>query len=174
MNVHAHPAPKRSTSESGSAPVAGGGQPPYDESMEKRIADLETIAIKSDERFAHIELRLDRIDDRLDRIDVRLDRIDARLDQTPTKEDFAKLQNEMLRGFVEAQKGHADTLKTVMSSILGLGGIGIAAMTLLTAYIVPKQSAVSALPQPPIVIQLPATGTVVPTAPSPAPPQRQP
>jgi hypothetical protein len=176
MNVHTHPAPKRSTSETGSTPVAGGGQPPYDESMEKRLADLELAAVKSDERFARIELRLD---------------------QMATKDDLDNLEEKMQKGFVEVQKGfvevhkgfaevhkgiadsqksHSDTLKAVISAILGLGAIGIAALTLLMAYLVPKQSLVSVppTPQPPIIIQLPAPSTVVPAAPMLAPPQRQP
>jgi hypothetical protein len=181
MNVHTHPAPKRSTSGTGSTPVAGGGQPPYDESMEKRIADLETTAVKSDERFARIELRLDRID--------------TRLDQMATKDDLANLRDEMVKGFVEVEKGfvevhkgfvevhkgfadsqksHSDTLKAVISAILGLGAVGIAALTLLMAYLAPKQTPVATQPspQPPIIIQLPAPSTAVPAVPLPAQPQR--
>ncbi len=185
MNVHTHPAPKRSTSETGSAPVAGGGQPPYDEGMEKRIANLEAIAVKSEERF--------------DRIESRLDRMEVRLEQTATKSDLTesesrlrsemqkgfgdvykniadgemRLRSDMQKGFTEGQKSTTDTIKWMMQTITVVASVSIAAITLIVGFFLPKAQ-ITPPAQQPIVIQLPAPATSMPAAPLPATPQQQP
>lgn len=151
MNVHAHPAPKRSTSESGSASVAGGGQPPYDEGMENRVVKLEDFAAESSKRF---------------------DRIDARLEQTVTKAELAKEIGELR---AEMHRGFADVIKWMVGMTVLLGATGITVMTFVLNHGVPRMPVVHPAPQP-IIIQLPPTATPpvtsVPTPPATASPNR--
>jgi len=85
-------------------PVAAGGEPPYDEDMEARIAKLEEFAADTKERLVRIE---------------------TRLDQMATKADLAELKaqlqhsvNELIRWMVGIALGISVTAITVMTFVL--------------------------------------------------------
>lgn len=135
--------------------VAGGGQPPYDENMEERVAKLEEFAIETG---------------------ARLVRIESRLDAMATKADLAELRTEMHKGFAEVQKGFADGHKSISDVIKWMIGIaitmsaaGVTVMTFVLNYGVPRvpTTAPISVPQP-IIIQLPAQST----SPQPSSPAR--
>lgn len=62
MSVHLHPTHKRpGTDQSGDdgTGIVNGGGPPYDGSMENRVAKLEEFVVDARERLTKIETRLD-------------------------------------------------------------------------------------------------------------------
>ena len=65
----------------GSRRLGGGGEPPDNNQMEYRIAQLEDFALKTGERLAAI--------------DVRLAKIETKMDQFATKADLAGVQGSL-------------------------------------------------------------------------------
>jgi hypothetical protein len=77
--------------------VAPGGKPPYDGSMEARLAKLEEFAADARERLAKIEVRLD---------------------QTATKADIAELTSTMVKWIVGTVSGLGIAGITIMTFVL--------------------------------------------------------
>ena len=84
-------------SASGSADVAGGGNPPYDGDMEARVIKLEDFAVDTRER---------------------LTRIETRLDQTATKADLHELSASMIKWMVGTAVGLGVAAITIMTFVL--------------------------------------------------------
>lgn len=123
--------------DSTTVPVAEGGEPPYDGSMETRVANLEEFVGE-----ARTELRA---------IDVRLTKIETRLDSTATKADVADLGSTMV--------------KWIVGTVSGLGIAGITVMTFVLNNATPKAApAVQPQPAPIIIYAQPVPSpTVAPT-----------
>ena len=103
-----------------------GGEPPYDEGMEARIAKLEDSATETRDRLVRIE---------------------TRLDNTATKADVAELRAEI-------SDTKADLVKWIVGTAIGLGVAGITVMTFVLNNAAPKTPA--APQQQPIIINIPS------------------
>lgn len=123
--------------------VASGGEPPYDDGMETRVAKLEQFVVDARERLTKIE---------------------TRLDETATKSDIAEIRVDMHKGF-------ADMTKWVVGTAIGMGAAGIVVMTFVLNNAVPKTPSTPAAPTPIIIYAQPApvAAPVAPTTPPAAP-----
>jgi hypothetical protein len=84
-------------------------------------------------------------DDRLSGIEHRVTHIEAILPTLATKADLHELRGEM-------HDMKAETIKWIVGTAIGLGVAGITVMTFVLNNAIPK----TALPQPPIIINLPS------------------
>lgn len=124
-NIKQGPWAKKGTNET---TVANGGSPPYDGSMETRVAKLEDFVVDARERLTKIE---------------------TRLDQTATKSDIGDMRVDMHKGFV-------DMTKWIVGTAVGMGAAGIVVMTFVLNNAVPKAPATPPAQPQPIVIYAPA------------------
>ena len=108
---------------------ASGGEPPYDDGMDSRVAKIEEFVVEARERLMKIE---------------------TRLDQTATKADIGEIRVDMHKGF-------ADMTKWVVGTAIGMSAAGIVVMTFVLNNAVPKGSTPPPVqPQPIIIYAQPA------------------